>query len=154
MIEEFKKFIMRGNILDMAIGIVIGASFTKIVNSFVEDILMPPIGLILSGIDFSNIFIVIKKGISDAGPYTSIEAAKQAGAVVIGFGVFINTIISFFITALAIFMIIKIFNKMREKMVKKEKEDKEAEEKICPYCCSSVNIKAVKCPHCTSDLDK
>lgn len=113
---------------------------------------MPPIGLILSGIDFSNMFIVIKKGADNIGNYSSIEAAKNAGAVVIGIGVFINTIITFIITAFSIFIIIKMFNKMQEKIIKKEKEDKDANEKICPYCCSSINIKAVKCPNCTSDL--
>lgn len=149
-IEEFRKFIMRGSILNMAIGIVIGSSFTSIVNSFVQDILMPPIGLILSGIDFSNIFIVIKKGVENAGPYNSIEAAKSAGAVIISIGVFINAIISFFITALSIFIIIKVLNKMQDKIIKKNNDEKK--EKICPYCCSSININAIKCPNCTSDI--
>ena len=153
MIKEFQKFIMRGNILDMSIGIIIGAAFNSIVNSFVQDILMPPIGLILSGIDFSNMFIVIKKGADNIGNYSSIEAAKNAGAVVIGIGTFINSIISFLITAFSIFIIIKLFNKMQEKIVKKEQEDKAASEKICPYCCSSININAVKCPNCTSNLN-
>ncbi|MEI0496063.1 large conductance mechanosensitive channel protein MscL [Brachyspira intermedia] len=152
MIKEFKKFIMRGSILDMAVGLVIGAAFTKIVNSFVDDILMPPIGMILSGIDFSNIFIVIKKGADTLGTYNSIEAARNAGAVVIGVGMFINTIISFIITALSLFIIIKLFNKIQEKAIKKEKDDKADKEKICPYCCSTININAVKCPNCTSDL--
>ena len=152
MIKEFKKFIMKGSILDMAVGLVIGAAFTKIVNSFVDDILMPPIGMILSGIDFSNIFIVIKKGADALGTYNSIEAAKSAGAVVIGVGVFINTIISFIITALSLFIIIKLLNKIQEKAIKKEKDDKADKEKICPYCCSTININAVKCPNCTSDL--
>lgn len=153
MIKEFKKFIMKGSILDVAVGLVIGAAFTKIVNSFVDDILMPPIGMILSGIDFSNIFIVIKKGTDTLGNYNSIEAARNAGAVVIGIGVFINAIISFIITALSLFIIIKLFNKIQEKTVKKEKDEKESKEKVCPYCYSSININAVKCPNCTSDLD-
>ena len=152
MIKEFKKFIMKGSILDMAVGLVIGAAFTKIVNSFVDDILMPPIGMILSGIDFSNIFIVIKKGADTLGTYNSIEAARNAGAVVIGVGMFINTIISFIITAISLFIIIKLFNKIQEKSIKKEKDDKADKEKICPYCCSTININAVKCPNCTSDL--
>ena len=132
MLQEFKKFIMRGNILDMSVGIIIGAAFSKIADSLVNDILMPPIGLLLKGIDFSNIFLVIKKG----------------------YGVFINTLITFFITALAIFLVIKAFNKMENSFVKKEKEQKEITEKICPYCFSNINIKAVKCPNCTSSLDK
>ncbi len=152
-IEEFRKFIMRGNVLDMAVGIIIGSSFTSIVNSFVQDILMPPIGLLLSGIDFSDIFIVIKKGVENAGPYNSIEAAKNAGAIVISVGVFLNTIISFLITAMSIFIIIKILNKMQEKIIQKDEDkDKSKTNKICPYCCSSININAVKCPNCTSDL--
>ena len=146
MFQEFKKFIMRGNILDMSVGIIIGAAFTKIVNSFVQDILMPPIGLILSGIDFSNIFIVIKKGADGLGDYHSIEAVRNAGAVVVGVGVFINAIISFIITAAAVFVIIKIFNKMQEKVIKKDNDEKIKNEKTCPYCCSVINIKAVKCP--------
>ena len=154
MLNEFKKFIMRGNILDMSVGIIIGAAFSKIADSLVNDILMPPIGLLLKGIDFSNIFFVIKKGVENEGPYRSLEAAKSAGAVVISYGVFINTLITFFITAVAIFLVIKAFNKMENSFVKKAKEEKEVTEKTCHYCFSTVNIKAVKCPHCTSDLDK
>lgn len=154
MLNEFKKFIMRGNILDMSVGIIIGASFSKIADSLVNDILMPPIGLLLRGIDFSNIFFVIKKGVENEGPYRSLEAAKSAGAVVISFGVFINTLITFLITAIAIFLIIKAFNKMETSFVKKAKEEKEVTEKTCPYCFSTINIKAIKCPNCTSSLDK
>ncbi|TKZ35669.1 large conductance mechanosensitive channel protein MscL [Brachyspira catarrhinii] len=154
MLKEFKKFIMRGNILDMSVGIIIGASFGKIADSLVNDILMPPIGLLLKGIDFSNIFLVIKKGIENEGPYRSLEAAKSSGAVVISFGVFINTLITFLITAVAVFLVIKAFNKMEKSFVKKEKEEKEVTEKTCPYCFSTINIKASKCPNCTSSLDK
>ena len=154
MLKEFKKFIMRGNILDMSVGIIIGASFGKIADSLVNDILMPPIGLLLKGIDFSNIFLVIKKGIENEGPYRSLEAAKSAGAVVISFGVFINTLITFLITAVAGFFVIKAFYKMEKSFVKKEKEEKEVTEKTCPYCFSTINIKASKCPNCTSSLDK
>ena len=154
MLNEFKKFIMRGNILDMSVGIIIGASFSKIADSLVNDILMPPIGLLLRGIDFSNIFFVIKKGVENEGPYRSLEAAKSAGAVVISFGVFINTLITFLITAIAIFLIIKAFNKMETSFVKKAKEEKEVTEKTCPYCFSTINIKAVKCPNCTSILEE
>ena len=154
MLKEFKKFIMRGNILDMSVGIIIGASFGKIADSLVNDILMPPIGLLLKGIDFSNIFLVIKKGIENEGPYRSLEAAKSAGAVVISFGVFINTLITFLITAVAVFLVIKAFNKMEKSFVKKEKEEKEVTEKTCPYCFSAINIKGSKCPNCTSSLDK
>ena len=154
MLKEFKKFIMRGNILDMSVGIIIGAAFSKISNSLVNDILMPPIGLLLKGIDFSNLFLVIKKGMENEGPYRSLEAAKSAGAVVISYGVFINTIITFLITALAVFLIIQAFNKMEKSLLKKEKEEKEVTEKTCPYCFSTINIKAVKCPYCASTLEE
>ena len=137
MLKEFKKFIMRGNILDMSVGIIIGASFGKIADSLVNDILMPPIGLLLKGIDFSNIFLVIKKGIENEGPYRSLEAAKSAGAVVISFGVFINTLITFLITAVAVFLVIKAFNKMEKSFVKKEKEEKEYHPIAIP---SSISI--------------
>lgn len=154
MLKEFKKFIMRGNILDMSVGIIIGAAFSKISNSLVNDILMPPIGLLLKGIDFSNLFLVIKKGVENEGPYRSLEAAKSAGAVVISYGVFINTIITFLITAVAVFLIIKAFNKMEKSLLKKEKEEKEVTEKTCPYCFSTINIKAIKCPYCASILEE
>ena len=95
---------------------------------------------------------MIKKGVVNAGPYQSLAAAKEAGAIVISFGVFVNTVISFFIIFVALFLIIKVFNKMQEKIIKKEKDDKEAKEKTCPYCFSTINIKALKCPNCTSDL--
>lgn len=154
MLKEFKKFIMRGNILDMSVGIIIGAAFSKISNSLVNDILMPPIGLLLKGIDFSNLFLVIKKGVENEGPYHSLEVAKSAGAVVISYGVFINTIITFLITAVAVFLIIKAFNKMEKSLLKKEKEEKEVTEKTCPYCFSTINIKAIKCPYCASILEE
>lgn len=154
MLQEFKKFIMRGNILDMSVGIIVGAAFSKIADSLVNDILMPPIGLLLKGIDFSNIFFVIKKGVENEGPYMSLEAAKSAGAVVISYGVFINTLITFLITAIAIFLVIKAVNKMESSFLKKAEDEKEASEKTCPYCFSTININAIKCPNCTSNLDK
>lgn len=153
MLKEFKKFVMRGNILDMAVGIILGASFTQISNSLVRDILMPPIGMLLNGMDFSNFFFVIKDG-AQAGPYGSIEAARASGAVVIGTGIFINTVISFFITVVSVFIIIRFFNKIRDAFDKKDLEVKTAWEKECPYCRSLINIKAVRCPNCTSMLDE
>ncbi|MEE9447098.1 MAG: large conductance mechanosensitive channel protein MscL [Arenicellales bacterium] len=117
---DFKKFILRGNVLDMAVGIVIGAAFGTIVKSFVEDVIMPPIGILLGGIDFSNIYTVIKEG-ATAAPYATLEAAKEAGAVTMNWGSFINTVISFLIIAAAIFMVVKAANKMQEK-----EEDKPA----------------------------
>lgn len=147
-IEEFKKFITRGSIIDMSIGLVIGASFNNIVNSFVKDILIPPIGLILGGMDFSNLFIVLKEGTKNIKNYASLQSALDDNAIVMSFGVFINSIVSFFITSLALFMIIKSFNKVKEKIIK----DKKISQKECPYCFSNININATRCPNCTSNL--
>ena len=115
MIEDFKKFIMRGNVLDMAVGIIIGAAFGSIVNSLVADVIMPPIGLILGNVDFSNLFLVLRDGAKAAGPYASLAAAKAAGAVTVNVGVFINTLISFLIVALAVFLLLRNINKLYKK---------------------------------------
>jgi large conductance mechanosensitive channel len=149
MFKEFKAFVMRGNVVDMAIGIVIGAAFGSIVKSFVDDVLMPPIGLLLGNVDFSNLFITLKEGAKAAGPYASLAAAKAAGAVTLNAGVFINTVISFLIIALAVFVVIKGINRM-----KREEEAPAAAPttKECPYCLSSIPLKASRCPHCTSEL--
>lgn len=149
-VNEFKKFISRGNVLDMAVGIIIGGAFTKIVNSLVADVIMPPLGVILGNIDFSNWFIVLKKGVVDAGPYVSLEAAKTAGANTLNIGFFINSIITFTIVAFAIFSLIKVINKLKDE----PKSDAPAPvtTKECPFCCSTININAKKCPNCISDL--
>ena len=148
MLKEFKEFAMRGNVVDMAVGIVIGAAFGTIVKSLVADVLMPPIGLLMGGVDFSNLFIIVKEG-SVAGPFETLANAHAAGAVTINYGVFINTIISFLIVAFAIFMVIKGMNSM-----KKQEEEAPADptEKDCPHCFTSIPIKATRCPHCTSEL--
>lgn len=122
MMEEFKKFILRGNVLDMAVGIVIGAAFGTIVKSLVEDLIMPPVGLLMGGIDFTNIYSVIKEGTS-AAPYATLEAAKEAGAITVNWGMFLNTVISFLIIAFAIFMVVKGVNKMQEAAMKAEEEE-------------------------------
>jgi len=145
MLKEFKEFAMRGNVLDMAIGIVIGAAFGKIVTSFVSDILMPPIGLLLGGVDFSNIFIVLS-----GGEYASLEEAKAAGAATWNIGLFINTVIDFLIIAFAIFLLIKGINQLK----RKEAEAPPAPtEKACPFCTTNIPIKAKRCPNCTSQLE-
>jgi large conductance mechanosensitive channel len=148
MFKEFKEFAMRGNVLDMAVGIVIGASFGAIITSFVADVIMPPIGLLLGNIDFSSLFIILKEG-KVPGPYESLAAAKAAGAVTLNYGVFINTIISFLIVAFAVFLVIKNMNKL-----KREQEAPPAAPttKECPFCLSAIPIKAVKCAHCTAEL--
>ena len=149
MFKEFKDFVMRGNVVDMAVGIVIGAAFGTIVKSFVDDVLMPPIGLLLGNVDFANLFIVLKEGTKAAGPYASLAAAKAAGAVTLNLGIFINTIISFMIIAFAVFLVIKGINRM-----KREKEVPPAEltTRECPFCFTTIPIKATRCPHCTSQF--
>ncbi|MEQ8355529.1 MAG: large conductance mechanosensitive channel protein MscL [Kiloniellaceae bacterium] len=145
MLKEFKDFAMRGNVMDMAIGIVIGAAFGKIVTSFVSDILMPPIGLLLGGVDFSSIFVVLGEG-----EYASLEAAKEAGAATWNVGVFINTLIDFMIIAFAIFLVVKAINNMKRK---EEAAPPAPTEKACPHCATNIPIKANRCPNCTSQLE-
>jgi len=144
MFKEFKEFVMRGNVLDLAIGIIIGGAFGKIVTSFVNDILMPPIGVILGKVDFANLFINLS-----GQPYTSLADAKTAGAATINYGLFINNVIDFIIVALAIFMLVKAVNQMRRQP---EPAPAVPTAKECPYCLSSIPIKATRCPHCTSQL--
>ena len=148
MFKEFKEFAMRGNVVDMAVGIIIGGAFGTIVKSLVSDVVMPPIGLLLGGVDFSNLFLVVSQG-SPAGPYAALADAQAAGAVTINYGLFINSIVSFVIVALAVFFVIKSLNAM-----KREQEEPPAEPttKDCSYCATEIPIKATRCPHCTSDL--
>jgi len=148
MFKEFKEFAMRGNVVDMAVGIIIGAAFGAIVGSFVADVIMPPIGLLLGKVDFSNLFVVLKSG-AVPGPYATIAVAKQAGAVTLNYGVFFNTIISFLIIALAVFLVIRQINKLKRKA---EAPAAAPTTKECPYCYSAVAIKATRCPFCTSTL--
>jgi len=148
MLKEFKEFAMKGNMLDMAVGIVIGAAFGLIITSLVADVIMPPIGLLLGNIDFANIFSVLKEG-KTPGPYATVAAAKAAGAVTVNWGVFINTIINFLIVAFAIFLMLKGVNKMRREQ---EAPAAAPTTKECPYCLSEIPIKATRCPQCTSEL--
>jgi len=148
MIKEFKEFAMRGNVVDMAVGIIIGGAFGTIVKSLVSDVLMPPIGLLLGGVDFSNFFLVLKDG-GSAGPYAALADAQAAGAVTINYGVWFNSIISFLIIAFAVFLLIKGINNMRRKQ---EAPAAAPTTKECIYCFSSIPLKASRCPHCTSAL--
>jgi large conductance mechanosensitive channel len=148
MLKEFKEFATKGNMLDMAVGIVIGAAFGLIITSLVADVIMPPIGLLLGGIDFSSIFTVLKEG-KVAGPYATPAAAKAAGAVTINWGLFINTIINFLIVAFAIFLMLKGVNKMRRE---EEAPPAAPTTKECPYCLSAIPLKATRCPQCTSEV--
>ena len=139
MLSEFKQFVMRGNVVDLAIAVIIGTAFGKIVASFVEDVLMPPIGLALGKVDFSNLFINLS-----GKDYPSVAVAKAAGAATLNYGIFLNHIINFLIIAFAIFLLIKQINRMQEPA---------PATKDCPYCFSSIPLKATRCPHCTSDLN-
>jgi large conductance mechanosensitive channel len=143
MFEEFKKFAMRGNVVDMAVGIVIGVAFGKIVSSFVKDVLMPPIGKLMGGVDFSNLFINLGDGV-----YETLAAAQEAGAATINYGVFINTVLDFLIVAFAIFMVIKVMNKL-----KTEEPPKAPDTKSCPQCLSDIPIAAKRCKFCASEVE-
>ena len=149
MLKEFKEFAMRGNVVDMAVGIIIGAAFGTVVTSLVADILMPPIGLLLGNIDFVNLFLVLKEGAKASGPYVSLAAAKAAGAVTINYGLFINTVISFLIVAFAVFLLVRSINRLKRQ---EEGPPPVPTTKECPYCVSTVPMKATRCPHCTSEL--
>lgn len=154
-INEFKKFALRGNVIDMAVGIIIGASFGKIADSLVKDIIMPPLGLLLGKVDLKNWFLVLHDGVSE-GPYASLEAAQSAGAITLNIGLFLNTLLSFVIVAFAVFVLIKSINTLQDKVLAAEKRAADKEEaatiKVCPYCCSEIPLQATRCPHCTSKL--
>jgi len=150
MIKEFKAFIMRGNVVDMAVGVVIGASFGGIVKSLVDDVLMPPIGLLLGRVDFSNLYLTLRDG-ATPGPYAALAEAKKAGAVTLNLGLFANTVINFVIVALAIFLVVRGMNRLQAMQKAKEPEAAPST-RDCPFCASSISVKAVRCPHCTSEL--
>lgn len=143
MLKEFKDFIMKGNVLDLAIGVIIGGAFGNIVASLVSDVLMPPIGMLLGKVDFSNLFINLS-----GGDYKSLSEAQQAGAATLNYGIFLNNIINFLIIALVIFLIIKQVNKLQKPVEKST----ESSTKECPYCLSPIPTKATRCPNCTSQL--
>jgi large conductance mechanosensitive channel len=149
MFKEFKEFAMRGNVIDMAVGIIIGAAFGTIINSLVKDVLMPPIGLLLGKVDFSNLFITLKQGLT-AGPYANLVAAQQAGAVTLNYGLFINTVINFLIVAFAIFLLIRNINRLKRK--EEAPPPAAPTTKECPECLSVIPIKAVRCAHCGIQL--
>jgi large conductance mechanosensitive channel len=146
MLQEFKEFALRGNVLDLAIAVVIGAAFGNIVNSFVSDILMPPIGLLLGNTDFSNLFINLS-----GGRYESLAAAQEAGAVTVNYGVFVNTVIDFVIIAFALFLIVRQVNRLQRR--KEEEKPEELTTKECPYCLSTIPVGATRCPYCTAELE-
>ncbi len=148
-IDEFKVFIMRGNVMDLAVGVIIGGAFQKIVNSLVNDIIMPLISMISGGIDFSHWFIAL-----DGNTYVSLEAAQAAQASTLSYGVFITEVLNFFIMALVIFFMIKGMNRISNVFQKEETKEEGPKTKICPFCKSEIAMDALRCPHCTSDLSQ
>lgn len=153
MFREFKEFAMRGNVVDMAVGIIVGGAFGTIAKSLVNDVLMPPIGLLLGGVDFSDFFIVLKKGTSP-GPYAALTDAQAAGAVTLNYGLFINSVTTFLIVAFAVFLLVKSINNLRREAESAPPGATIENTKNCTYCCSVIPAKATRCPHCTSDLVK
>jgi large conductance mechanosensitive channel len=144
-LKEFKEFAMKGNVIDLAVGIIIGSSFNTIVNSLVKDIILPPLGLILKRVDFSNLYVDLSRG-----GYHSLSEAQAAGAPTINYGLFINNLITFTITAFAVFILVKWINKLRRRQARAE--EKTTDIKPCPFCLSTIPLKASRCPHCTSEL--
>ena len=150
-LKEFREFAVKGNVIDMAVGIIIGGAFSPIVNSLVKDIIMPPIGYILGNVDFKDLYLPV---VPTAEHYATLEEAQAAGLVTINYGVFINTLISFLIVSFAVFLLVKTINKLKSEKKEEvcEVVVEEPTTKECPYCCSTISIKAVKCPHCASEL--
>ena len=146
MLKEFKAFEMRGNVLDLAVGFIMGGAFGTIVKSLVDDVIMPPIGLALGNVDFSNLFLVLKQGAKAPAPYATVAEAHAAGAVTLNYGVFINTVIAFLIVAFAVFLLVRAANRMMPP------EAEAPNTKDCPYCRMAIPIAATRCPQCTSDL--
>ena len=151
MIKEFREFAVRGNVVDMAVGIIIGAAFGTIVKSLVDDVIMPPIGLLLGGVSFEDMFLVLREGATAAAPYATLADAKAAGAVTVNYGFFINTLVSFLIVAFAVFMLVRMINRLRrtEQVAPAAPTDKP-----CPFCATAIPIAAKRCPHCTSSLEQ
>lgn len=148
--DEFREFAVRGNVVDMAVGIIVGGAFGTIAKSLVTDVIMPPIGLLLQGVEFKDLFVVLKAG-APAGPYLTLADAQAAGAVTINYGQFINNIVTFLIVALAVFFLVRLINRIR-----REKEETPAAlpaTKECPYCFSTIPVKATRCPQCTSNIE-
>jgi large conductance mechanosensitive channel len=151
MFKEFREFAVRGNVVDLAVGLILGASFGTIVKSAVDDLLMPPIGLLTGGVDFADQFVLLKRGVPP-GPYVSLEQAKTAGAVTLNYGVFLNNVVSFLLVAFAVFLLVRAMNRLRRGL--EPEVPSTPASKICPFCATEIPLAAVRCPHCTSELPK
>jgi len=151
MLKEFREFAMRGNVVDMAVGIVIGAAFTTVVRSLVDDIIMPPLGWLTGGLDFSDYYIVLSEGEARPGPYPNLASAKEAGAVTIDWGEFINACVSFVIVAFALFLLVRGMNRLRRQ--EEATPPQAPPTKACPFCVSQIPLQAIRCPQCTSELE-
>jgi len=154
--KEFKKFVMRGNLVDLAIGFTVGAAFTTVAKSLVNDILMPPIGLLVGRVDFKDMFVVLRKGTEQLPPYTTIDDAQAAGAITLNYGQFINNCIALVIVAVVMFAVIKIVNRVDDAMEEEidgPKPPEEPSDKKCPFCRSNIAFRATRCPQCTSQLE-
>jgi large conductance mechanosensitive channel len=149
MLDEFKKFIMRGNVLDLAVGIIIGGAFGAIVNSLVNDIIMPPVGLALGNVDFSNLFVLLKEGAKAPAPYASVAAAKEAGAVTLNYGLFVNSVVTFLIVGFAVFLLVRAANRLQ-----RPEPAAAPTTKACPQCAMAIPLAAKRCPHCTSEVSR
>ncbi len=147
MFKEFKLFVMRGNVLDLAVGIIIGSAFGTIVKSLVDDVIMPPIGLALGNVDFSDLFLLLQPGPKAAAPYATLAEAQAAGAVTVNYGLFVNAVITFLIVALAVFLLVRAANRIRPVETPADPATKD-----CPFCRMSIPIGATRCPQCTSEL--
>jgi large conductance mechanosensitive channel len=147
MLKDFRAFIMRGNVVDLAVGVIIGAAFGSIVKSLVDDVIMPPIGMATGGIDFANMFVVLKDGAKGAAPYASLADAQAAGAVTVNYGLFINHVVTFVIVAACVFMIVRAVSRMRPAPVPAAPNTRP-----CPFCATDIPLAAKRCPHCTSQL--
>lgn len=148
-VKEFREFAVKGSVVDMAVGIIIGGAFGTIAKSLVDDLLMPPIGMLLGNVDFSDMFVVLREGSAPA-PYPTLAAAKEAGAVTLNYGLFVNNVLSFLIVALAVFFMIRAINRMKREEAAEPTTTPTT--RSCPFCTSEVSIKATRCPHCTSEI--
>jgi large conductance mechanosensitive channel len=147
MLKEFKAFAMRGNVIDLAVGIIIGGAFGTIVKSLVDDVIMPPIGLALGNVDFSDLFLLLKPGSKGAPPYATLAEAQQAGAVTVNYGLFVNSVITFLIVAFAVFLLVRAVNRLKPQEAAAAPTTKD-----CPYCRMPIPVGATRCPQCTSEL--